>query len=193
MADISAASLPNLAVTDAAQASLGTISHGLDADSAVERLAARKCNDETPSTYPFSLLTTAYEAIDHAFREAFSDQRGTESPELVRQAQQTARECMAELLQGNEFMILTADAARTVEESIQTLVRHVTREAIHLERTIAKECGKVRLPTQDLRRQIREKIATQKPIQEFRQRHLSWAAGVEQGRDTGPASGQQTQ
>lgn len=172
---------------------LGKVSHGLDSDSAVERLQAEQCKSETPFTYPHSLITTAYEAVDHAFREAFSDQRSSNSPELIRQAQQTARECMAEMLQGNEFMRLTADAQQAIEAALKKLAEQVTHEALQLEQVIAKECGKTRLPTQDLRRQMREKFLRQRPVEEFRQRYLGWAASVEKSREAGQQSGKETQ
>lgn len=194
------AALPALAnkgfpVSDTNAHTLGAMSHGLDADSAVERLAAshKPAEEPLPFAYPFHTLSTAHEAIDTAFREAFSGQLSTESPELIRQAQETARQCITELLSGNEIMRLSPEAIAEMEQSLRELAHHVTREAVKLERGAAKSIGKPRTSSIDIRRQIREQIASYKPVQDFKHRHLGWAASIEKSREAQPQSGKETQ
>lgn len=175
------------AVSDALPNNLGKMSHGLDADSAVERLNASQKREEDgmPLTYPFHLLSTVHESIDTAFREAFAAQLGSESPDIMRQAQQTARECMAEILSGNEFMRLSPDAIAELDASLREITQHVSREAIKLERAGFKHKGKSIKSAEDMRREIRDKINSQKPVQDFKQRHLGWVATIEKSRESG--------
>lgn len=182
-------------MSDTTAHTLGAMSHGLDADSAVERLTAshKPADDSLPFAYPFHLLSTAHEAIDTAFREAFSGQLSTESPELMRQAQETARQCITELLSGNEIMRFSPEAMAEMEQSLRELAHHVTREAVKLERGASKSMGKPRSNSIDIRRQIREQIASHKPVQDFKQRHFGWVASVEKSREAQTQSGKETQ
>ncbi len=172
------------------------MSHGLDAESAVERLAtARKCEEETPPTYPFNVLATSYEMIDHAFREAFSDQTQSLSPELYRQAQETARQVMGELLSGTQLLQLSPDALRAIETALREVTQHVTHEAVKLEQQVLPTCKgqKPKTLTQDLRRHIREQISTSQPVKQFKERYLGFTAALEEERSRATDKGKATQ
>jgi hypothetical protein len=181
-------------VADAPPSALGKMAHGLDSDSAVERLRAE--NAATTQTagflYPFQLTSTVHEWVDTAFREAFSAQLSSESPELLREAQETARQCMSELLSGTALLRLSPDALLEFTDSLRDLVQHVIHEAVTFERAAPKRSARTVRQTTDIRRQIRDQIASQKPLQDFKQRYLGWAPNIDAAREKSPTPAHET-
>lgn len=186
-----------LPCSDASFAQLGKVSHGLDSDSAVERLKAEastpRSEDKTPCTYPFHLTTTIHEALDQAFQHAFTTLTSSESESLVRQAQETARACMAEVFAGNEMMRLTPDAMREIEQNIHELAHSVMREAIKLENAACKNIPKSEAKSPELRRKLRDQLASANPVQRFKEKHLGFVAALEKQREMEQQSGKHTQ
>ncbi len=178
------------------QQALGAVTNGLDSDSAVERLAAEKekqANDATPFTYPFNLVGLAHEMVDHIFREPFSTKQTNDHDELLKQAQEVARQCMSDMLSGNEVMRLPPDALQNIQQSLQDLTEHVTHEALRLYRGGAKRSVKSKEMEQNLRREIREKVAQSQPVKAFKDRYLGWAATIDKQRELGQSGGKETQ
>lgn len=195
---IAALDLPgtvSLPVAEAAPEALGKVKHGLDSDSAVERLAAEKTrpSDCTPLTYPHNIESLAHEMVDHVFREPFTDKNTNDHPDLLKQAQEVARQCMSEMLSGNEFMRLTPEALQDIQQSLLELTEHVTHEALKLYRSGHKRMAKSKDSSHNLRREIREEISRTQPVKHFKERYLGWAASVEASREAGLANGKQTQ
>ncbi len=181
-------------LADAPLGALGKMAHGLDADSAVERLRAESALNPTGAAflYPFHLVSAVHEWIDVAFREAFSAQLTSESPELLRDAQETARQCMSELLSGTALMRLSPDALLEFTDALRDLVQHVIREAVTLERTAVKRNTRAPRQNAEIRRLIRDQISSQKPLQDFKQRYLGWTSCIEAEREKSPIPAHET-
>jgi hypothetical protein len=172
--------------SDAPRAGLGALKHGLDNDSAVERLSAERSEGKTAATYPFHALDTAHEMLDLAFQEAFSAELTAGSSDLIRQAQESARAAMAELFAGNALMFLSPDDLATIEQELRELTQHVARESFNmagrLEQTSRQpapgQTRPARAPSAEIRRRIREQLLTQDPVRDFKFRHLGHTARI---------------
>ena len=157
---------------DAAEETLGTLKLAKELPKNPDTASPKKTDADAASRF--------YAALDKAFDEAFSNLYITGDNEVIKLAQEATRACLTELLNGNNALRLSPEKMLSIQQDIQKLTTDIAHEAVALtqNRMAQPSTGTSKRP-HNMREQIAADIRALKPVQDFKFKHLGFAAAVD--------------